>query len=67
MAAGQGGETSMSIPYPPELIPLLDGEHHADELCTRFEVGWPMLEKWLVAIGEGKGNGDFGKVLIIYR
>ena len=26
--------------FPKELLPLLDGEHHTDELCTRFEVGF---------------------------
>ena len=53
--------------YPAALVPLLDGEHHADELCYQFEVGWPTLERWLVAVGGGSGDGDFGKVLIIYR
>jgi nitrogen permease regulator 2-like protein len=51
----------------PDLLPLLDGEHHTDELATRFETGWPLLEEWLVAIGGGKGDGDFGRVSIIYR
>ncbi|KAK7693728.1 hypothetical protein QCA50_003300 [Cerrena zonata] len=54
-------------PFPPALIPLLDGEHHTDELCVRFNVGWPMLEQWLVNAGGGEGNGDFGNVCIIYR
>lgn len=54
-------------PYPPDLIPLLDGEHHTDELCTRFEVGWPILKQWLVLAGGGSGDGDFGRVSIIYR
>ena len=58
---------SQSLAYPPSLVPLLDGEHHTDELCCRFEVGWPTLERWLVAVGEGSGDGDYGKVLIIYR
>ncbi|KAI0306352.1 nitrogen permease regulator 2-domain-containing protein [Multifurca ochricompacta] len=68
-----GGAAPAPVPaarplaYPPTLVPLLDGEHHTDELCCRFEVGWPTLERWLVAVGEGSGNGDFGKVLIIYR
>jgi hypothetical protein len=53
--------------YPPELLELLDGEHHTDELCTRFGVGWPTLEHWLAAAGGGKGDGDFGKVVVIYR
>jgi hypothetical protein len=56
-----------SLAYPPSLVPLLDGEHHTDELCCRFEVGWPTLERWLVVVGEGSGDGDYGKVLIIYR
>lgn len=58
---------SQSLAYPPALVPLLDGEHHADELCCHFEVGWPTLERWLVAVGRGSGDGDFGNVLIIYR
>ncbi|KAI0934524.1 hypothetical protein AcV5_006340 [Taiwanofungus camphoratus] len=53
--------------FPPELIPLLDGEHHTDELCTRFEVGWPVLKQWLVLAGNGKRDDDFGQVSIIYR
>lgn len=57
----------LPVTYPPELASLLDGEHHTDELCAKFEVGWPMMEQWLIALGAGKGDGDFGKVLIIYR
>lgn len=53
--------------FPKELLPLLDGEHHTDELCTRFEVGWPVLRQWLMMAGGGKGDGDFGQVAIIYR
>lgn len=53
-------------PYPPGLIALLDGEHHTDELCTRFEVGLPVLEQWLRIIGGG-GDNDFGQVAIIYK
>ncbi|KZT70125.1 NPR2-domain-containing protein [Daedalea quercina L-15889] len=53
--------------YPKDLLSLLDGEHHTDELCTRFEVGWPTLRQWLVIAGGGKGEGDFGQVVIIYR
>ncbi len=52
---------------PPGLIPLLDGDRHTDELSVRFEVGWPLLEQWLIAIGGGKGDGDYGRVAIIYR
>ncbi|KAF6763906.1 nitrogen permease regulator Npr2 [Ephemerocybe angulata] len=56
------------IPYPPELIPLLDGDHHTDEIGVTLNVGWPQLEEWLVALGGGQGNGDFGEhVVIIYR
>jgi hypothetical protein len=32
---------SHPLAYPPALVPLLDGEHQADELCCQFEVGWP--------------------------
>ncbi|KAI0683834.1 nitrogen permease regulator 2-domain-containing protein [Cytidiella melzeri] len=54
--------------YPPDLPALLDGEHHTDELCTRFSVGWPVLEQWLRFIGGGSEEvNDFGKVSIIYR
>ncbi|KIK49258.1 hypothetical protein CY34DRAFT_797214 [Suillus luteus UH-Slu-Lm8-n1] len=65
----QGSSGPTNPPPPPELLPLLDGDHHTDELCTRFEVGWPQLQQWLVAIGGGKGDGDgdFGRVSIIYR
>ncbi|KAK7054766.1 Nitrogen permease regulator 2 [Paramarasmius palmivorus] len=55
------------LPYPPDLPGLLDGERHTDELAVRFQTGWPEIEKWLVAIGEGKGNGDYGRVCIICR
>ena len=62
------GQSLLPAPvYPPEIVALLDGEHHTDELASRFEAGWSLLEKWLVAVGEGKGDGDFGKVCIIYR
>jgi hypothetical protein len=57
----------MNTSPPTDLLPLLDGDHHTDELCTRFEVGWPQLQQWLVTIGGGKGDGDFGRVSIIYR
>ncbi|KAG5730919.1 Nitrogen permease regulator 2 like protein [Termitomyces sp. T112] len=54
-------------PYPSDFLTLLDGEHHTDELAVRFEAGWPLLEQWLVHAGGGAGDGDFGKVCIIYR
>ncbi|KDQ61032.1 hypothetical protein JAAARDRAFT_124903 [Jaapia argillacea MUCL 33604] len=49
------------------MLTLLDGEHHTDELCSKFEVGWPLLEQWLIAAGDGKGDGDYGRVAIIHR
>ena len=54
-------------PPPQELVSLLDGDHHTDELSVRFEAGWPLLEQWLVSIGKGAGNGDYGRVSMIYR
>ena len=63
---GSGQLFNASAP-PPDLISLLDGEHHTDELSTRFEAGWPLLQQWLAVIGGGRGDGDFGKVSIIYR
>ncbi|KAG6898338.1 hypothetical protein C0992_009013 [Termitomyces sp. T32_za158] len=54
-------------PYPPSFLTLLDGEHHTDELAVRFEAGWPLIEQWLVHAGGGAGDGDFGKVCIIYQ
>ena len=56
--------------YPPELLSVLDGEHHTDEICTRFEVGWPRLRQWLTIAGgvEGaEGEAGFGHISIIYR
>ncbi|KAI5121666.1 hypothetical protein M0805_002742 [Coniferiporia weirii] len=52
---------------PAGLRELLDGTRHTDELGVRFELGWPALEKHLVMIGGGRGDGDFGRVEIIYR
>ena len=63
----QGSIVTSTASVPPEFLPLLDGEHHTDELATRFEAGWPLLEQWLITAGCGKGDGDFGRVLIIYR
>lgn len=62
-----GADSRGSPPYPKDLLPLLDGEHHTDELAVRFEAGWPLMEQWLLAIGGGDGPGDFGRVAIIYR
>jgi len=55
------------LQIPPGLKDLLDGTRHSDELGVQFEAGWPLLEKYLVAIGGGKSDGDFGCVEIIYR
>ena len=54
-------------PYPTELLPLLDGQHHTDELAVRFGAPWPVLQSWLVAIGGGTSNEDFGTINILYR
>ncbi|TFK80743.1 NPR2-domain-containing protein [Polyporus arcularius HHB13444] len=54
--------------FPPELLTMLDGEHHTDEISTRFEVGWPMLRQWLFAAGGAQdGDEDYGSISIIYR
>ncbi|KAH9945929.1 NPR2-domain-containing protein [Epithele typhae] len=57
--------------FPSDLLELLDGEHHTDEICTRFEVGWPVLRQWLFAAGgaqEGdEGDEEYGQISIIYR
>ncbi|PPQ63085.1 hypothetical protein CVT24_005940 [Panaeolus cyanescens] len=52
---------------PPELIALLDGDHHTDELSVKFEAAWPLLEQWLLTIGGGQGDGDYGRVSMICR
>ncbi|KIK57702.1 hypothetical protein GYMLUDRAFT_246696 [Collybiopsis luxurians FD-317 M1] len=54
---------AVPLSYPTELLDLLDGEHHTDDLAVRFEAGWPLLEEWLNSIGESQS----GRVLIIYR
>lgn len=56
-----------TLVVPSELPHLLNGEHHTDELATKFEAGWPMLQKWLVAVGGGSEDGDFGKIVMVYR
>ena len=63
--ANSGPGAQLAIPS--GLLPLLDGEHHTDELSVKFEAAWPLLEQWLVAIGGGQGDGDFGRVVIIYK
>lgn len=65
MESGVGMVSTLVVPS--ELPDLLDGEHHTDELATKFEAGWPMLQKWLIAIGGGREDGDFGKIVMVYR
>ena len=60
---GHGTQLAM----PSGLLPLLDGEHHTDELSVRFEAGWPLLEQWLLSVGGGEGDGDYGRMVIIYK
>ncbi|KAK0503410.1 nitrogen permease regulator 2-domain-containing protein [Armillaria luteobubalina] len=66
---GQMPTTGGHLPlnYPAQLLPLLDGEHHTDELSVRFEIGWAYLEQWLIAAGRGQGNGDYGQIQMIFR
>lgn len=66
-ALGTINSTVQSLAYPPAFPKFLDGMHHTDELATYFEAGWPTIEKWLIALGGGQGNGDYGRVAIIYR
>ena len=54
--------TNAPVEVPSRLKDMLDGSHHTDELGVLFEAGWPLLERYLVTIGEGKGDGDFGRV-----
>ncbi|KAJ3965968.1 nitrogen permease regulator 2-domain-containing protein, partial [Lentinula raphanica] len=60
---GKSVPAPVPLAYPTDLLKLLDGEHHTDELAVRFEAGWPLLDDWLTRIGEGHK----GRVLIIYR
>lgn len=70
---GDSGRVGSPAPLPLmsdmmiQLQGLLDGTRHTDELGVQFELGWPALEKHLVVIGGGKGEGDFGRVEIICR
>ncbi|TFK30149.1 nitrogen permease regulator 2 [Coprinopsis marcescibilis] len=54
-------------PYPPQLIPFLDGDHHTDEIGVRFGCGWPQLQEWLIAIGGGESPEKMGNVVVICR
>ncbi|KAI0780707.1 nitrogen permease regulator 2-domain-containing protein [Trametes elegans] len=67
-ASASHGTLQGAAQFPPELLPLLDGEHHTDEICTHFEVGWPVLRQWLFAAGGAtEGDEEFGQISIIYR
>lgn len=63
------GESSQLLrpKFPPEFLAMLDGEHHTDELSVKFNVGWPVLEQWLVEAGGGEESGDHGQIAMIYR
>ena len=65
MQSANGQSSTPSVP--PGLQGLLDGEHHTDELSVKFEAGWPLLDQWLLAIGRGPGDGDYGRVVIVYK
>ncbi|KDN48883.1 NPR2-domain-containing protein [Tilletiaria anomala UBC 951] len=39
------------LPLPDELLALLDGLHHEDNICVRFGVGWADLDTWLQRLG----------------
>lgn len=65
MQSANGQSSTPSVP--PGLQGLLDGEHHTDELSVKFEAGWPLLEQWLLTIGRGPGDGDYGRVVIVYK
>lgn len=54
-------------PYPQNLIAALDGEHHTDELGVMFGAPWSLLERWLIAAGQGEGNGDHGRIAVLYK
>lgn len=63
-----GGRDPGFESIPPELEALLDGTHHADELCVRYGVSWQILERWLSLVGGGNGTADdMGRVRVIYR
>ncbi|KAG9041289.1 Nitrogen permease regulator 2 [Tulasnella sp. UAMH 9824] len=69
-------------PYPDGLREMLDGQHHTDEICSKYGIGWKELEGLLAIIGwapnppphaaaeEGRpapGKLDLGRVKIINR
>lgn len=53
--------------FPESLPALLDGSHHADELCTMYGVSWSGLEKYLAEVGGSSIDDELGRVRIIYR
>ena len=62
-----GMEKDAKIDVPAELSCMLDGTHHADELCVQYEWSWSHLEQVLMSIGGAQSAGDLGRVVIIYR
>jgi hypothetical protein len=38
--------------YPLGIEQFLDGTHHTDELCVRFEAGWKELRAWLAVLAD---------------
>ena len=60
-------EHDAKIDVPVELSCMLDGTHHADELCVQYEWSWPRLEQVLRLVGGAQSAGDLGRVVVIYR
>ncbi|KAN0066076.1 Nitrogen permease regulator 2 [Thecaphora frezii] len=56
-ASGISHSQRSVVVIPPELPAMLDGSHCDDELCVRFGIGWPDLEKMLIHLGTGRGSG----------
>ncbi|KAG8983372.1 Nitrogen permease regulator 2 [Tulasnella sp. 427] len=82
--AGLGVGAGASVeppPYPEGLREMLDGQHHTDEICSKYGIGWRELEGYLAIIGwapnpppqppaEAGGSPvklDLGRVKIINR
>jgi hypothetical protein len=49
-----------------ELVGLLDGHHHADEIQVRLGIGWAQLEKLLGLDEIRNGVGKRG-VAVVYK
>ena len=60
-------EQGTKVDVPAELPCMLDGKHHADELCVQYEWSWHHLEQVLRSIGGAQSAGDLGRVVVIYR